>query len=291
MKQIAQSGPALYYSQVTPNTTLPPGVYNLAQVRVGDSYVPAFVEINPDNDPPLDINPMIGGMVAEISDFFTIKDRYDRFGFAHKRGYLLHGAPGTGKTVALRLLQKKFVEQFDGVVLIWSAGGRVQTHYEQIRENEPDRPILVVCEDIDQTVSSFEVDILEFLDGQKALRNFVLVATTNFVESIPERIRNRPSRIDRLIEVGFPDRAAQAKYLEMLGLSTEEAEVILMAAATAKLSMAALKEVVIGVHCLGYDAKQVVERLNNPTTNASFSRRSLSESSDDGTDTYESCDY
>lgn len=275
MRQISKQDGALYYVTTMGESTLPTGVYYPTQVRVGDTFVAAFSPISPDNDPPLDINPMVSGLIGEMDDFFTIQEKYDRFHFAHKRGYILYGPAGCGKSAALRLLQEKFINKFKGLVLVWQGGGTISGHYQEIRQNEPDRPILVVCEDIDATIGSFEEEILEFLDGQIGLRNFVLVATTNHLESIPERIKNRPSRIDRLVEIGFPDRAGRQAYLTRLGLTTEESASVLDAVGNSQLSMAALKEVVIGTLCLGYDPKDVVQRLDNPTTNASFSRRSL----------------
>lgn len=280
MRQLIQqkNGTALYYGEATGKTGLDAGVYDMTTVAVAGQYIPAYDLITTDNDPPLDVNKMIGGLSAEIGEFFKIKEKYDRFGFAHKRGYILWGPAGCGKSSALRLLQQNFINQYQGIVLSWTGNGSVSEYYENIRANEPDRPILIVCEDVDSKIRSFETEILEFLDGQKGLKNFVLVATTNYLEAIPERIKNRPSRIDRLIEVGFPTRKAQGKYLAKLGLTEEEIAPILDAVGTTKLSMAALKEIVIGTYCLGYKPSDVIKRLNNPEINASFS---LAEDDDD----------
>lgn len=273
--RIGNQGAGFFYTHTEEFSHLPPGVYETTSTEIGGELVPSFKKIIPNNDKPIEIADTMTGLMREIGHFFSIPEKYQRFGFPHKRGYLLHGAPGTGKSCLLRLLEESFVRQFGGVALIWR-GGDIRRWYQSIRENEKNRPIMVVCEDIDGVLAGFEEEILEFLDGQVALNNFVIVATTNHLDSIPARIKDRPSRIDRLVEIGFPDRESQRKYLAALGLEIAEIEVILDAVATKApdgLSMASLKEVVIGSYCLGYSAEEVVSRLANPEVNSSFVRR------------------
>lgn len=242
--------------------TLPPGVY---RPRFYDNpFQGSFWVFDPakqDNDKPIDCLDAINPMMAEITKFLHAAPRYHEFGLAHKRGYLLHGPPGCGKSSALRLLSERFVTATSGLVLLCDPSTSFDNIVETIRETEPTRPILVLVEDVDTDISEFESSLLEFLDGAKALNNFVFVATTNHIEQIPQRIRNRPSRIDRLVEMGFPSLEGRRLYLERFPITPHLRTTI--AEATDQLSMAHLKEVVIGHVLLEQDLAEVVERVRS----------------------------
>jgi hypothetical protein len=236
---------------------MPAGVYTL--LSIGDPAVPYFMPMTVDNDTPVDCHQFSRDILAELESFFAAKGTYDAFGFPHKRGYLLHGGPGCGKSTSLRLMAQRFAERYDGVVFWTKPGVNLPFWLDAFRRHYPTRPVLHVVEDIDTNISNFESGLLEFLDGAQALRNYVLVATTNYIDRIPDRIKNRPSRIDRLIEVKFPDVAARAAYLARFPLTPARAQAI--AAATEGFSMAHLKEVLIATECLGASLEATVARL------------------------------
>lgn len=234
---------------------LPGGVYSVSE-SFGRSF---YKEIEVSNDKPIEVGNIPSLLCGEIRDFFNRRELFKKFGFAHKRGFLLYGPPGTGKSCMLRLIEDKFIKEFDGVVFVWDASMSIVTMIENFRKFEKDRAVMVVCEDIDQCIGDFETEMLEFLDGQKALDNFVMVSTTNHLENIPDRIKNRPSRIDRVIEVPPPPDFARADYLKSLGLDSAQATFI--AENTQGMSMAELKEVVVSTFCLGMDVNDVLKRI------------------------------
>lgn len=253
-------GVAVYTEvQLSSRNTLPNGVYRMEQVVYLGNVAYGFRPMPLSNDKPLGIDDKVNVIVKEIDIFLGRRDIYKRYGFAHKRGYLLHGPPGCGKSCTLRLLEERFIENFDGIVLFWSPGQNPRGWYEQIRAREPNRRVMLVVEDLDSQMSYFEESILEFLDGQVGLDNFVLVATTNNLDAIPSRIKDRPSRVDRLLEIGLPSEETRFMYLKSIGL--DEAEAKRLAKKTKGLAIAAIKEVVIATVCLGDDIKPVLERL------------------------------
>jgi SpoVK/Ycf46/Vps4 family AAA+-type ATPase len=232
----------------------------MLEIDMGRDYAYAFDPVKVDNDQPLEVDAQASNLVKEIDTFLKKGDVFKKFGFSHKRGYLLHGPPGCGKSSTLRLLQKHFIEKFDGIVLIWRKND-FSNHLERLRDFEPGRAVMVVCEDIDGILVHFEKSMLEVLDGQKGLNNFVLVATTNYLDKIPSRIKDRPSRIDRVVEMGLPDTKVRLKYLKSIGLEHAQAE--RLAFKSDGLSIAKLKELVIATVCFDEPVEDVVKRLMN----------------------------
>jgi SpoVK/Ycf46/Vps4 family AAA+-type ATPase len=258
-KVIAVQKKVNYYTEALERSTLGSGLYRMSAVRVGDEMVAGFLPVEVTNDEPLEVDDSVQSIAREMETFFNRREVFKKMGFSHKRGYLFHGPPGCGKSCTLRLLEKLFVEQFDGIVLFWDNGSAIAHYVEHIREHEPLRPVMVVCEDIDNQIGQFEESILEFLDGQKGLDNFVLVATTNNLDQIPSRIKDRPSRIDRLISIGKPSEETRFKYLAAVGVA--EASARDLAKRTEGLSIAQLKEIVVAVVCLEQPLAPVLERL------------------------------
>jgi SpoVK/Ycf46/Vps4 family AAA+-type ATPase len=248
-----------YYTQALGRSTLGSGLYRMKAIVADGEYIPGFTPVEISNDPPVEIDNSISEISQELQTFLGRREIFKKMGFAHKRGYLFHGPPGCGKSSTLRLLESLFVEKFDGLVLFWDNGGSVQDYYEHVRRHEPERPVMLVCEDIDNQVSSFEESILEFLDGHQGLNNFVLVSTTNNLEAIPSRIKDRPSRIDRLVAINKPSQEIRYNYLLSAGISKSSA--LDLAKRTDGLSIAQLKEILVAVVCLEQPLKPVLERL------------------------------
>jgi energy-coupling factor transporter ATP-binding protein EcfA2 len=244
----------------TGRAQLPPGSYNPEMLRTLMGAMVAFEPIVEDNDQAVEVNKAVTDTLAELSLFLNRGETYAKFQVAHKRGYLFHGPPGCGKSTALRLLSERFVQQTGGVVLrVSDLAVSIEPWLSDIRTHEGNRPVLAIAEDIDHDLGSFETVLLEFLDGAKQLNNFVFVATTNSLDAIPERIKFRPSRIDRIIEITPPSTAARCKYLERFPLDPKTRAAI--AEVTAGITMADLKEVVIATQILGEELEPAVARV------------------------------
>jgi SpoVK/Ycf46/Vps4 family AAA+-type ATPase len=133
-----------------------------------------------------------------------------------------------------------------------------------MRRIEPDRPIIVMIEDIDAIVDRHgEASLLALLDGELQIDNVVFIATTNYPEQLDARFVNRPSRFDEIIRIGMPNDKAREVYLRMKNprLASDAVELQKWIDATDGWSIAHMRELIAAVECLDNNFEDVVKRL------------------------------
>jgi SpoVK/Ycf46/Vps4 family AAA+-type ATPase len=210
---------------------------------------------------------MVEVVLKEVDDFWSRRDRYKKLGLIWRRNLLLFGPPGTGKTLIVEAVARFFNEQGGFVAnyhggLPCGLGGALQI----IRGIEPNRPILVIIEDVDQMVAvspGIEQDLLQFLDGASKAENVVTIATTNYPKKLGERLL-RPGRFDLLIQVPEPDTATKIGYLRSFHPEYfTDVQMSRWLESTKGLTFAELKEVVLQV--LVYDKElEEASRMMRP---------------------------
>lgn len=151
-------------------------------------------------------------VLAEIEKFWGRESLYRQLRYLWKRGILLWGPPGSGKTSTVQLISRRIVER-DGIAIYISNPKIAIQGLKYLRKIEPGRPAVVIIEDIDAIVSHHESEILALLDGELQVDNIVFVATTNYPEKLDRRLVNRPSRFDLVKKVPMPNPAARKAYL------------------------------------------------------------------------------
>ena len=191
--------------------SLPPGFYDISVNSSGTLF---FVPIRARTDRLLRFpDAATDKIVAEIETFWNRQEVFEDFGLPFKRGILLYGPPGSGKTCTLQLLARDVVDR-GGIVLIYQPELFVHA-YRQLRNIQPDTPVVVLMEDLDATLERYnESVVLNTLDGTDTIHKTVFVATTNYPEKLGERIINRPSRFDRRLKIADPSDAARLMYVE-----------------------------------------------------------------------------
>lgn len=201
-------------------------------------------------------------LAQEFTSFWTLKDKYRQAGFLHKRGYLLWGPPGSGKTSLINLLMHKTVEELDGIVMfIKSIQSAPNVLMQAIRRVEPDRPLFIIMEDLDSLIHRNESEFLSILDGSSQIDGVVFVATTNYPENLSPRLLDRPNRFDRIEHINMPSVAQRRHFLKLKADGLSEIELKKWAQATVGLSIAHLRELIVSVQCLGQNFDEVVARL------------------------------
>jgi energy-coupling factor transporter ATP-binding protein EcfA2 len=164
-------------------------------------------------------NPVLEKIITDIDYFWDHKDLFEKYKFAYKRGILLYGKPGCGKSSITALLSEQVIAK-GGIVLSVNNQDALHVYYNSIasifRFIEPDTRILTIFEDLDGLVRNSETEtvLLNILDGMNQSENVVNIGCTNYPENLKERILNRPSRFDKRYNIGLPDAKVRKFYLE-----------------------------------------------------------------------------
>jgi SpoVK/Ycf46/Vps4 family AAA+-type ATPase len=209
-------------------------------------------------------------IISEIKSFWDKKDEYRQMGITFKRGILLYGPQGSGKTSIINILIKDMIER-GGMVIDFKNARYDIPCIQFFRKAEPTREFMVILEDIDALFNiegdNHESAILNLLDGIFQIDNVVFIATTNYPERLAERITDRPSRFDRVVQVDLPATEDRQFYLSHLinkmENKPESVDIEKWVKDTSHLSVAHLKELVVSVFMYGKDYKEALRKLDS----------------------------
>ena len=214
-------------------------------------------------------------LLKEINNFWEKSERYKQNNLVHKRGILLEGFPGTGKSSIISILCKEIISK-GGVVFKINGIRNLDTYFEFIRygfrEIQPETPVVTILEDLDQ-YEEIESELLDFLDGKTHLDHHVVIATTNNTELIPDTYL-RPSRIDLKIEVPLPSEQTRREYFKFK--NTPEDEIENLVKQSEDFSLADLKELYVCIYLLDYTVEEAVGKITAPKEKKNYLNSSTS---------------
>lgn len=254
-------GEKMYKGFPQTNASLPAGVYNISFDN--NDGKPLFLRRDIKMDDIFDLKEAVTEtMLTEIKEFWSKEETFKKMGFLHRRGYLLYGPQGTGKSSVVKQIMIDVVNS-GGLIFLCENPVFFNKALMTLRQAEPDRQLVCIYEDIDAIIKRYGDDeLLSILDGANMVDNVLNIATTNYPEVLDRRIIARPRRFDRVIKVDVPNAAVRREFFkkQLPKLSKKKSEALVDK--TEGLSMAALSEVIISTYCLGNTMQETIEILN-----------------------------
>lgn len=175
----------------------------------------------------------LGDEVKKIREMVELPLRhpelFKRLGVEAPKGVLLHGPPGTGKTMLAKAVAGETSSNF-----VYIGGPEIMSKFygesegklrEIFKEAEENAPSIIFIDEIDSIAPKRDevsgeaerrivAQLLASMDGLKSRGKVVVIGATNRPNSIDEALR-RPGRFDREIEIRIPDRDGRFEILQI----------------------------------------------------------------------------
>ncbi|CAG8692233.1 17567_t:CDS:2 [Dentiscutata erythropus] len=171
-------------------------------------------------------------IVKDVKDFINNGNWYNERGIPYRRGYLLYGPPGSGKSSFIQALAGEL--EYNICILNLSEIGLTDDRLNHLLSNAPERSIMLL-EDIDAAFTQKRETqgygssvtfsgLLNALDGVAASEERIIFMTTNYVDRLQPALI-RPGRVDfkELLDVAS-DHQIRTMFLRFYENKTELAE-------------------------------------------------------------------
>ncbi len=175
----------------------------------------------------------LGQVLPKIREMIELPLRhpevFDRLGVEPPKGILLHGAPGTGKTLIAKAVANESGAHFLSVagpeiVSKWY-GGSEENLRKIFEEAEKNAPSIIFFDEVDAIAPKREEvtgeverrmvsQLLSLMDGLKSRGKVIVIAATNRPNALDPALR-RGGRFDREIEIPVPDKKGRKEILQI----------------------------------------------------------------------------
>jgi hypothetical protein len=163
---------------------------------------------------------VLDGILSHVVGIGTHRAALRAAGQHLKRGVLLYGPPGSGKTLTVRHL----LSATPGVTAVVLTGNSIRFVTQAAELARAMQPAIVVLEDVDLIAEDRSLAVgpqpllfamLDALDGQGGDADIAFVLTTNRVEVLEHALADRPGRVDLAVEIHLPDDTSRQRLFEL----------------------------------------------------------------------------
>ena len=168
---------------------------------------------------------LLARTMTDMDRFLECADWYHKMGIPYRRGYLLYGPPGCGKSSLVMALAGKFSL---AICMVNLSNRSLDDDMLNQLFNAAPKKCAILIEDIDL---AFHADsritisgLLNALDGVTAQEGRVVFMTTNHIERLSAALV-RPGRVDVRMYIGFADDVqVRQMFLRFFPQAIEQAE-------------------------------------------------------------------
>jgi transitional endoplasmic reticulum ATPase len=154
---------------------------------------------------------------------------FERLGIDPPRGILMHGPPGSGKTLIAKAVAHECGVHFisvNGPEIIQGGYGESEGEIRRIFTEAQQHPAAIIFfDEIDALAPKREsvlgdvekrvvAQLLSAMDGLRARGKVIVIAATNLPNAVDPALR-RPGRFDREIELSAPDKVGRLEILRV----------------------------------------------------------------------------
>jgi transitional endoplasmic reticulum ATPase len=160
-------------------------------------------------------------LIEDVQGFFDNAQIYSDFAVPWKRGIILHGVPGNGKTVSIKALMSSLHDREDKISSLYvkSFDDKCKGEQYSIRQifmqARSCAPCLLIFEDLDSLVGDdVRSYFLNEVDGLESNDGILMIGSTNHLDKLDPAIAKRPSRFDRKYHFKIPETQQRIAYAE-----------------------------------------------------------------------------
>jgi chaperone BCS1 len=204
---------------------------------------------------------------ADYESFFQREAWFRQNHLAFRRGYLLYGPPGNGKTSAVRaMLSGQGITGY--TINLFKQGLNDDDLTSLFQTAALSAPAIIVLEDIDRYFDQKQEDgpeakvslqhLLNCLDGATTQDGVIVVATANNPQTLDPAILRRPGRFDRVVGFANPTKDLRVRYFQKLCADMDSASIDACADAGDGFSFAQLQESYILAGQFAFDEQRSI---------------------------------